>query len=390
MSSALSNTGCEGGAEVKTDLKYVKRDKDRHGKDRVVLRLNGRRIRLHEPVGSIEFEAEYRAALALAGSSYPTPVKPVANKTLEWLGGEYMKSAEFRRLNEQSRRTRRTIYESCFREPINRRSKERMGDCPLEIFSAEHVRFLRDRKRALPGAANNRKKYLGSMFAWAAERGLWQKPNPARDVKPMEYASNGFHSWTDEEIAAFEAHHPIGTKARLAIALFRYTGVRRGDIVKLGERHIKDEVLSFIPSKTSYRRAEPVVLPVLPELRAIIRATPSVGLRTFLVTEQGKPFTAAGFGGWFRKRCDEAGLPQCSAHGIRKAAAVMAAEKGASDRELMAMFGWSTSGQANAYTKAASQRQMAARAVNLLANKAGPQNGLGWANLGKNGKGRPV
>jgi hypothetical protein len=32
------------------------------------------------------------------------------------------------------------------------------------------------------------------------------------------------------------------------------------------------------------------------------------------MTEYGKPFTAQGFGLWFRARCDEAGLPQCSAH----------------------------------------------------------------------------
>ena len=43
-----------------------------------------------------------------------------------------------------------------------------------------------------------------------------------------------------------------------------------------------------------------------------------IGVKTFLVTEYGKPFTPAGFGNWFRQRCDEAGLPQCSAHGLRK------------------------------------------------------------------------
>jgi hypothetical protein len=49
---------------------------------------------------------------------------------------------------------------------------------------------------------------------------------------------------------------------------------------------------------------------------------------TFLVTKHGKPFTANGFGNWFRDRCDEARLPQCSAHGLRKAGATIAAENG--------------------------------------------------------------
>jgi hypothetical protein len=50
-------------------------------------------------------------------------------------------------------------------------------------------------------------------------------------------------------------------------------------------------------------------------------AASSTGNLTFLVTEYGRPFTAAGFGGWFRKRCDEAGLPkERTFHGLRKAA----------------------------------------------------------------------
>jgi integrase len=53
----------------------------------------------------------------------------------------------------------------------------------------------------------------------------------------------------------------------------------------------------------------------------------------FLVTAFGKPFTANGFGNWFRQRCDEAGLPHCSAHGLRKAAAARLAELGAGESE---------------------------------------------------------
>jgi hypothetical protein len=55
-------------------------------------------------------------------------------------------------------------------------------------------------------------------------------------------------------------------------------------------------------------------IPILPPLQKIIDATPTGDL-TFLVTGKGgRPFTAAGFGNWFRDRCDEAGLSHCSAH----------------------------------------------------------------------------
>jgi hypothetical protein len=68
------------------------------------------------------------------------------------------------------------------------------------------------------------------------------------------------------------------------------------------------------------------------------------------VQVQGAAFSANGFGGWFRARCDEAGLPHCSAHGLRKAGATVAAENGATDRQLMALYDWSSQKQANTST----------------------------------------
>jgi integrase len=96
--------------------------------------------------------------------------------------------------------------------------------------------------------------------------------------------------------------------------------------------------LAFTQQKN--RRAKPVSLwlPILPELEEVIAASPCGDL-TFLVTAFGKPFSDAGIGNWFRDRCDEAGLQGLSAHGLRKAGATIAAERGASERQLMAIFG---------------------------------------------------
>jgi len=79
------------------------------------------------------------------------------------------------------------------------------------------------------------------------------------------------------------------------------------------------------------------------------------------VTELGKPFTSNGFGNWFRKRCNEAGVPG-SAHGLRKAAATRCAENGATAHELMAMFGWTTVKEAERYTRAAERRHLGLKA----------------------------
>jgi integrase len=87
---------------------------------------------------------------------------------------------------------------------------------------------------------------------------------------------------------------------------------------------------------------------------------------TFLVTEFGKLFTSNGFGNRFRRWCDEAQLPHVSAHGLRKAGASIAAENGATERQLMAIFGWSTLKEAARYTRAARQKVLVASAKPLL------------------------
>src|SRR5262249_57934932 len=57
---------------------------------------------------------------------------------------------------------------------------------------------------------------------------------------------------------------------------------------------------------------------------------------TFLVTERGAPFTAAGFGNWFRDRCNEAGLPQCSGPRLRKMAEARVGEGRSGARQIQA------------------------------------------------------
>jgi integrase len=352
-------------------LPYLNQETDRHGKPRLYVRRYGRRIRISEPLGTSAFLKAYANALdELSGRAMPRVVQarqPFPRGTLGWLGSQYFASNEFRALDTESQSNRRGILEACFREPHSETDPEPMGFCPLAHVSTQKVKRLRDLKNDLPGAANNRRKYLSAMFGWAIETTPpLMKTNPAREVRRIKYATEGFHSWTRDEVRQFEERHPIGTKARLALALLLFTGVRRGDMVALGRQHVRDGWLRFIPSKTRYKRRRLSEKPLLPELASIIEASPTGDL-TFLVTAYGRPFTAAGFGGWFRDRCDEAGLPHCTAHGLRKAGATLAAENGATVNQLMAVFDWDTPAQAKIYTDAADRKRMAGEAMGLLA-----------------------
>ena len=265
------------------------------------------KIRLRERPGTPEFAVEYAAACARAeavagGSGEGETARPKAG-TLRWLCVAYFRSAEFQRLDASTQRARRRILESCVAEPIARGARETFGDFPLKRLTGKALRVLRDRKAHLPEAATGRLKALRRMFSWALEYDLLET-DPARDVRRLPHATTGYHSWTIEEVERYESRHPIGSKARLALALLMYTGARRSDAVVLGPQHVKNGWIKFVAQKNRNRRPVTVELPVPPALAAIIEASVT-GTLTFLVTEYGKPFTAAGFSGWFRARCDE-------------------------------------------------------------------------------------
>ena len=77
--------------------------------------------------------------------------------------------------------------------------------------------------------------------------------DPAVTVTRAKMAkTGGFYTWTEEDVAKFEARHPVGSKARLALALYLNLGVRKSDVVRIGPRHIRDGILhNFLPQKTS-------------------------------------------------------------------------------------------------------------------------------------------
>jgi hypothetical protein len=343
---------------------------------RVYVRRHGRKIRIKAQEGTDAFARAYTAALdELEGRPAGTTVSVVAPKgTLGWVAAQYFASSTFKRLDMKSRATRRGVIEECLREPPKPGAKTTMATCPIPKVNASAVMMLMDRKEGLPGAANNRKKYLSAMFKWAV-KALKDvvKSNPCRDAEHIDYSTDGFHTWTVSEVHQFIERHPIGTRPYLALALLLFTGARRGDMVKFGRQHTTSGALRYVPSKTSYKRKKLVEKPLLPILARAIEAGPC-GELTFLETEYRRPFTANGFGNWFRTRCDEAGLPHCTAHGLKKAGATLAAENGATLHQLMAMFDWTTPAQAEPYTRAADQKRLAAVAAPLIEFGSVPQN----------------
>jgi integrase len=140
----------------------------------------------------------------------------------------------------------------------------------------------------------------------------------------------------------------------MAMAVLLYTGLRRGDAVRLGKQHIRDGFIYIDTEKTG----EKVELPVAEPLAEIISASPTADL-ALISTGAGQPMTKAGFGNWFREACNAAGV-KGTAHGLRKCLATIAAEGGSTELELEAMFGWRDRETSSIYTKAASREHQAA------------------------------
>ncbi len=340
------------------DLNFVVEDVDRHGNVRVYFRRRGyKKVRIRETPGTEEFMAAYRAALA-DGGVIPAGVRDAAAPgSLRRLVEKYYRSAEYRLLAESTRRVRKGILDGMCTEH---------GAKQFAQMEPRHVCALRDQKAEYPEAANARVKALRQVFAWAMDAGHASR-NPARDAKYLRTKSSGFHTWTVDEVCQFEARHSVGTKARLALGLILYTGVRRSDAVRLGRQMERDGWLRFTVAKTGQEHE----VPILPQLRELIDATPS-GHLTYITTKFGKPFTPAGFGNWFRRRCDEAGLRHCSAHGLRKAGATIAANNGATEHQLMAMFGWDSPKQAAVYTRKVNRRRLAGEGMHKIVPSVPP------------------
>jgi integrase/recombinase XerD len=351
---------------VNIKLKYLVQDVDRHGNVRSYVRLPGKpKVRIRGLPGSEEFMAAYQAALARIDSEdkrrqYRRPPKG----TFGYLCLAYYDSSEFKRLDRATQSwQRRALDRIC----------QVHGDKPVALMTSKHVKRLRDELKNTPSQSQKLLKALRAMFAWANEAEEASN-NPTVGVKAIKYVTNGHHAWTLSEVEQFERRHKIGTKARLAMALLLYTSWRREDAVRLGPQHIvevhnrdgsTEKRIRYRQAKNEHRNPVDMDVPLHPDLAKIIEATPS-GHLTFLVTAHGKPFTPAGFGNWFRDRCNEAGLPHCSAHGLRKATASRLAERGASAHQIMAWTGLRTLTEAERYTRAARQATLADDALAKL------------------------
>jgi len=332
---------------------YVHFYKDRHGKPHCYFRRRGcPSVTLPLPWAS-NFRMAYEEALnGTALAKRQIGKDKVGPGTIADLIARYYQSKEWLALRDTSRATYRGMLERFRAENGHRR---------VASLDREKVKEMLANRASTPSAANNWLDRLRLLMRLAIDLKM-RTDDPTYGIKPYKIESEGFKPWEPEKIAAYRARYSLGTKQRLALELAYGTIQRRSDLVRMGPQHIRDGTLSITQQKTG----EFVEIPVLPELQAALDAMPRDNL-CFLMTDAGRPYTPAGFGGWFRDQCDAAGIPTgYSAHGLRKAGATRLAEHGATDHEIMAWGGWKTLAEVQRYTKKANRKRLAENARDKL------------------------
>jgi integrase len=326
---------------------YVRRDK-------------GPRTRIRAEFGTPKFDHEYQAAIA---GERLTPQKDALAGSLKWLIERYRETPAWTSLSLATRRQR---------ENILRQVIQSAGSQPYNHITAAEIAAGRDRRGKTPFQARHFLDTMRGLFEWAKDAQL-VKSNSAADVKyPRLKSGEGFPVWTEDDAARYEAHWPLGTRQRVWFAVLRYTGLRRGDAVRLGRQHLRDEVINGRPAKVARMKTEktatPVTIQVLPPLLEALEAGPTADL-AFICGSDGKPMTKESFGNAFKDACRAAGVKK-SAHGIRKLAATTSANNGATLLALNAQFGWTGSKMAGHYTQGAHRERLALENSGKLLNES--------------------
>jgi integrase len=302
------------------------------------------RVQLPGLPGSPEFMAAYQAAFSAA----PTAVGASRSKagSVSAAIASYFGSPAFKALAPSSQGVRRSVLEAFRRD---------QGNLMMAAMPKKFIVAMLDGMK--PSAARNWLKAIRALVRHCIDIDLL-KEDITLGIR-LRPSRGEFHTWSEDEISAFEATFAIGTRERLAMALGLYTGQRRGDIIRMGRQHVRDGVLHVRQEKTNAVLA----IPVHPEL-AVVLAAVSPTQMTFIQTLKGTPFTGHAFSDWFGKACDKARLhKRCTFHGLRKAACRRLAEAGCTAHEIMSISGHTTLKEVARYTRAVEQAKMARNAM---------------------------
>jgi integrase len=320
------------------------------------------------------FMRRYAAALeAVAAQAANVGCERVIPGSFDALCVSYY-ACEFRGLAASTQTVRRNIIEGL---------RRLVGKLPAADCNRSYVERLMNERKDTPAQANNVLKVLRLVFEHGVRIGM-VKSNPTLGVKRYKTKGDGFATWSEDDIGSFAAAYALGSKERLTFALALYTGQRVGDVARMGWQHVNGERIEVRQDKGGAT----LLIPMHPELKRALASVPRTNL-TFVLNDDGAPFTGPRLSNWFGKRCRAVGLLRRTAHGLRKAACRRLAEAGCSVNEIAAISGHKSLDEIARYTRAADQVRLAGQALNAQMRAEGeqifPTFAVGNTRLDKNG-----
>ncbi|MBI0475020.1 integrase [Sphingomonas sp. MA1305] len=350
---------------------YVTRFKDRHGKERLRFRRKGYPSHYFKAaLGTEDFRIEYAACMdpeAPRKAAEQARLDRAIPGSLLDLFTRYVATPERLGPTKTTQDRVRSILERFVEGNEHRLVRDvRFDHLDAIIARTRKKTGTGNKQRGGIEAARKLRKELMRMFAFAVKLGI-RADNPVEHTDRIKVApserTRGFHTWTEDEIARYRARHPLGTAARLAMELMLWTDQRKVDSIHLGRQHIQDGRFRITQSKTG----KTLWIAIAPQLlEAIVAMPPNPTALTFLLTEHGRPYSTKGFGNRMRDWCDEAGLPLCTAHGLRKATMRRMAELDMGNQTMKSMSGHTNDDEVALYTREANQKRMADAAVAAL------------------------
>jgi integrase len=330
-------------------LPYVQEYRDRHGKVRRYFRRPGfKRVTLTGTPGSPQFMAAYESALA----DERLPIgRRHKDGTIGDLVASFYRSAAFENLKPGSQRVYRLILDK-FAEKDGHRL---VRDMPRRVA----ISIIEEIGARKPGMANLTESVMRRLFAYAVKKEL-RSDNPFAGIETYKLGTH--HTWTEAQIAIYEAAWAIGTRERLAFDLLLFTGQRVGDVAAMRRSDLRDGAIHITQEKTGTKLA----IPLHPNLLRSLKAAAAKGL-TLIGAPNGKPMTAMALSALVTRAAHTAGLPaECVPHGLRKGAMRRLAEYGSTSKDIAAMSGHKTLKEIERYTAAADQARLARSAVSRL------------------------
>lgn len=172
-------------------------------------------------------------------------------------------------------------------------------------------------------------KVLNLVFQCAMDLGEVDS-NPADGIKkPARYKAKQHEAWTDQQLGTFLA----GAKPiwRRAVIVALYTGLRRGDLVRLKKSHIKDGWIEIDIAKTKSQTAIPIHSELQTELD---RDMPTASLM-LIPSVRGQQLNVDSLSHGIQKECKRLDMvPNPPLHGLRRNAIINLLEAGCSIEEV--------------------------------------------------------